>query len=254
MKHSFIFSLIVLFSWVAMATANADNGNDRLIEANTKYTEEDYESAAAIYEEILQGGESAVIYYNLGNTYYKQGRLGPAILNYERALLHDPGNEDIQYNLEMTKNQTIDKFESVDRFFLLEWIDALRSLCNTNGWAYISIICFIITLILTGTYIFARIGWLKKVAFFSGIVLFIVTMVAFNFSGNQREKLIAHDHAIIFSPSVTVKSTPDESGTELFLLHEGTKVKIKRKLGNWIEIQLEDGNVGWISSTEAESI
>ena len=250
MKYSFIFGLMVLFSW----GVKADDGNNRLIEANTKYAEEDYEAATATYEDILQGGESAAIYYNLGNAYYKQGRLGPAILNYERALLRDPGDEDIQYNLEMARNQTIDKFESVGRFFLLEWIDDLRSLGNTNTWAYASIVCFIIALILTGAFIFARIGWLKKAAFYSGIVVFIVTIVAFNFSRSQREKLITHDYAIIFSPSVTVKSTPDESGTELFLLHEGTKVKIKRKLGGWIEIQLEDGNVGWISSTSAESI
>ena len=249
MRKNIIFILFLGFSVAIMA---ADNS--KLTEANTKYTEEDYETAANLYEEILKEGESATIYYNLGNAYYKLGNLGPAILNYERALLRDPNNEDIQYNLEMAKSQTVDKFESIGRFFLLNWIDNLSSLYNTNTWAYISIISFIITLILAGTFVFARVNWMKKTAFFTGIAFLIISIIAFDSSKSQKNKLIMHEYAIIFSPTVTVKGSPDMSGTELFLLHEGTKVKIKRKLSNWIEIQSEDGNVGWVESSVAEAI
>ena len=249
MKKSIIF---ILFSWLTMAVTAADSS--QLTEANAEYAAENYENAANMYEEILKEGESAAIYYNLGNAYYKLGRLGPAILNYERALLRDPGNEDIQYNLEMANFQTIDKFESVGRFLILKWIEGLSSIYSTNLWAYISIITFIITLLLAGIFLFARVTWMKKTAFFTGITIFIMSIVAFNFSGKQKEKLIMQEYAIIFSPTVTVKGSPDTGGTELFLLHEGTKVKVKRRLGNWIEIQSVDGNVGWMESLEAEAI
>ena len=249
MKKNIIF---ILFSWLTVAVMAADNS--KLTEANAEWRAENYGTAANMYEEILKEGESAAIYYNLGNAYYKLGKLGPAILNYERALLRDPDNEDILYNLEMANRQTIDKFEPIGRFFLLKWIDGLSSLYNTNTWAYISIISFIITLVLAGVFIFARVAWMKKTAFFTGIAILLISIIAFNFSGKQKNRLTAHDYAIIFSPTVTVKSSPDASGTELFLLHEGAKVKIKRQLSNWIEIQSVDGNVGWVESSEAETI
>ena len=178
MKKNVIF---ILFSWLTVAVMAAAD-NPKLTEANAQYVAENYVTAANLYEEILQEGESAAIYYNLGNAYYKSGKLGPAILNYERALLRDPGNEDIQYNLEMAKSQTIDKFESIGRFFLLDWIDSLRSLYNTNTWAYISIISFIIALALAGIFVFARVSWMKKTAFFTGIAIFVISIIAFNFS------------------------------------------------------------------------
>ena len=249
MKKSIIF---ILFSWIAVAVMAA--GNPKLIEANAEYVAENYATAASMYEEILKEGESAAIYYNLGNTYYRLGRIAPAILNYERALLRDPGNEDIRYNLEFANYQTIDKFKPVGHFFLLKWIDGLSSLYSTNAWAYISIICFILMLILVGVFVFVRVIWMKKAAFFTGIAIFAISIAALNFSKKQKEKLLLHEYAIIFSPSVTVKGSPDTSGTELFMLHEGTKVKIKRTLGGWIEIQCVDGNVGWVESTAAEAI
>ncbi len=249
MKKGIIFILFSCLTAAAMAA-----GNVKLIEANTEYQKENFETAASLYEEILQTGESATVYYNLGNAYYKLGKLGPAILNYERALLRDPGNEDILFNLEMAYSQTVDKVDPLGRFLLLTWIDNLSSLHSTNTWAYMSIFCFILTLALAGMFVFARVTWIKKTAFFTGIAIFIVCAVTFAFSNNQKNKLIAHDHAIIFAPTVTAKSSPDASGTELFPLHEGTKVKVKRTLGDWIEIQLENGHVGWIQSSTAEKI
>ena len=249
MKKNMLF---ILFSWLTVAAMAVDNS--KLIEANTEFEAGNYTKAASMYEEILKEGESAAIYYNLGNTYYRLGRIAPAILNYERALLRDPGNEDIRYNLEFANYQTIDKFKPVDRFFLLKWIDGLSSLYGTNAWAYISIFCFILMLILVGVFVFVRVTWMKKAAFFTGIAVLLISITAFNFSKSQKEKLLMHEYAIIFSPTVTVKSSPDTSGTELFQLHEGTKVRIKRTLGNWIEIQSVDGNVGWVESSVLEAI
>jgi len=67
--------------------------------------------------------------------------------------------------------------------------------------------------------------------------------------------MLKHENGIIMAPSVTVKSTPNEKGTDLFILHEGRKVMIKdNTMKEWKEIQLEDGNVGWIPSNVIEII
>jgi tetratricopeptide (TPR) repeat protein len=226
----------------------------KLKEANAKYSAEEYNEAILLYESILQTGESASVYYNLGNTYYKSGNLGKAILNYERAYLLKPGDEDIRYNLELARSQTVDQIQPIDRFFLVQWIDGLSNVWNTNSWAYISIISFIATLLLAGIFVFTKTTWLKKIAFFTGIFIFLISIIGFTFSKKQKNVLMSHEYAIILSSTVTVKGSPDDSGTALFVVHEGTKVKMKRSLNQWIEIQLADGNVGWIENSHLENI
>jgi tetratricopeptide (TPR) repeat protein len=249
------YILSILLSWLIPATLLATGQPSKLEEANVKYKAEDYAAAAVLYEEILkEGKESASVYYNLGNAYYKQKELGRAILNYERALLRDPNNEDIKHNLGLAKSQTVDNIKPKEQLFLMKWIDSAGNMQSSNAWARISIISFIIVLSLGGLFVFSRTGWMKKSAFFTAILFLLVCAAAFYFSKRQKEALTTHNYAIIISGTVTVKSSPDESGKELFLLHEGTKVKIKQALTGWDEIQLEDGSVGWVIATDLEKI
>lgn len=231
------------------------NESKRLVEANSKYSAEDYHAADSLYQLVIhEEGVSSAVYYNLGNTKYKLGEIGPAILYYERALLLDPDNEDTKFNLEMAKLKTTDKIEELDNFFVAEWNNSVKESMSSNAWAYSSIVFFLITLIGAGLYFFSRIGWLRKVSFFGGIVSLLFCIICFIYAGSQKKELIAHDTAIIFAPSVTGKGAPDNSGTDLFLLHEGTKVKVKNKLNGWVEIQISDGNTGWIPETALEVI
>ncbi len=229
--------------------------NDLMQEANDLYINGNYTDAAAMYERLLkEKGESALVYYNLGNAYYKANDIAPAILNYERALLLDPGNGDIRFNLEMTKLKTVDKIEPVGDFFFVSWMKSLQNIYSTNEWSVLGIITFLIFIGCLVLFFFSRKIILKKIGFYAGIVCLVLTIVSNIFSYQQKKKLTDRHEAIIFVPTVTLKGSPDKSGTDIVVLHEGTKVSVKSKLGGWNEVLLEDGNTGWIESRMIEII
>ena len=248
------YLLYIILLCTAVFSASADESK-RLVEANGKYAAENYQAADSLYQLVIhEEGVSSAVYYNLGNTKYKLGEIGPAILYYERALQLDPDNEDIIFNLEMARLKTTDKIEVLDNFFVTEWNNTVKESMSSNAWAYMSIAFFLATLIGAALYFFGSIGWLRKVSFFAGIFFILLSVISFVYAASTKKDLIAHDTAIIFAPSVTGKGSPDNSGTDLFLLHEGTKVKVKSKLNGWVEIQISDGNTGWIPETALEVI
>ncbi|TAJ12742.1 tetratricopeptide repeat protein [Marinilabiliaceae bacterium JC017] len=224
--------------------------DQRFSDANELYSSGKYEEAIAAYGQILDTGmESPELYFNLGNSYYKNGQLPQAILNFERAQLLAPHDKDIKYNLELSYSQTTDKIEKVGVFFLARWFQGLRDKGDSDFWSIITLISFFLFLIAAALYLFMNSAALKKTGFFAGVLFISMTVITFSYAQKQKQKLLDRSHAIVFSPSVTVKSSPDNSGTELFILHEGTKVEILSTLGDWKEIQLSDGNVGWLKDT-----
>ncbi len=245
-----LFLLTIPFLFV-----NVWSQNTTIQEANDAYSKNDYKKAMELYQSVLQeNGESANVYYNLGNCYYKINQTAPAILNYERALLLDPGNSDIRFNLEMAYLKTVDKIEPVGDFFLENWSVSIRNLYTTNQWSYISIVCFCLLIGCLVLFFFSRKIILKKAGFYAGIVLLIFTIAGNAFAYKQKAKLENRDTAIVFTPTVTIKSSPSASGNDLFLLHEGTKVDIKSQLSGWYEIETADGHIGWISEKDVQII
>lgn len=229
--------------------------DDRLEQGNQLYTDGQYKEAIELYEGIQQSGlESAALYYNLGNAYYKNGQLPEAILNYERALLLAPQDPDIRYNLELAYSQTADEIEQVGTFFLTKWFQNIRNLNDSDGWALYSIIAFILFLTGLGFYFFGSQVFLKKTGFSFAVIFLLASGVFYSFSSYQKTKLVERNHAIIFTPTVNIKSSPDQSGTDLFVLHQGTKVELLSKLGEWWNIKLQDGSEGWIHESEVEVI
>jgi tetratricopeptide (TPR) repeat protein len=219
--------------------------------AESAYTSEQYGKATELYESVLRSyGESYEIYYNLGNSYYKNGKIAQAILNYERALLIKPGDGDVRVNLEMAKQQTVDKIEPLQEFFLKEWLRSVQNLIGVDSWATLGIVGFVLFICCLILFFFSKWMRLKKTGFYVGILLFVAVIFANIFAHNQRKELLDRRAAIVFAPTVTVKSSPDNSGTDLFLLHEGTKVFIRNSVGDWNEIALEDGHVGWINKKD----
>ena len=239
---------VILFcvSYICVFAQDAD-----IKEAETAYAAEQYDKAIELYESILKSyGDSYELYYNLGNSYYKDGKIAHAILNYERALLIKPGDSDVRFNLELAKQQTVDKIEPIQEFFLIEWFDAVQNLFGVDSWATLGIVCFVLFIGCLVLFFFSKWMRIKKVGFYLGILLFFVVIFANIFAYNQKNELVNRKGAIVFAPTVTVKSSPDNSGTDLFVLHEGTKVLIRSAIGDWIEIMFEDGNVGWINKKD----
>lgn len=225
-------------------------------EADSAYIRNDFAAAVELYESILKNeGESSDIYYNLGNSYYKMNNIAKAVLNYERALLLNPGNGDIRFNLELARSKTVDKVTPPSEMFFVTWTQSLINTMSEKAWARTGIIAFILTILTLSLFIFGKRVVLKKIGFIAAICFFLITVLANVFASEQKAELINHDNAIIMAPSVTVKSTPNQSGTDLFILHEGRKVMIKdNSMKEWKEIKLEDGNVGWVPTSVIEII
>ena len=224
-------------------------------EGDSAYMKKDYASAIQIYEALLNRGEAADIYYNLGNSYYKAGDIAKAILNYERALLLQPGNGDIRANLEIARSKTVDKVEPVPEIFFVSWTKSLINSMSVDSWAVCGVVCFILLIVSLYLFIFSKQIVLKKAGFISGIVFLAVTILANVFANQQKDELTNRNSAIVINPSVTVRSTPSESGTSLFILHEGHKVGVKDgSMKDWKEIRLEDGKVGWVPASAIEII
>ena len=224
-------------------------------EGDSAYAHNDFASAIQIYEHLLQQGEAPEIYYNLGNSYYKTDDIARAILNYERALLLSPGNADIRANLEIARSKTVDKVTPIPEIFFVTWIKSLVNSQSSDAWAKTGIVSFLLFLISLAVFFFTQhIKW-KKVGFGTAVLFLVVTILSNVFASQQKSYLTERDDAIILSPSVTVRSTPSESGTGLFILHEGRKVEIKdNSMREWKEIRLEDGKVGWVPATSIEVI
>ncbi|MBQ8672589.1 MAG: tetratricopeptide repeat protein [Bacteroides sp.] len=274
MKRNILFALILLVGTTAMqaqdsqlpdsvTTVAADDTYTQFTapENYTKqvgdsaYLQNDYALAINIYETLLQQGEAPEVYYNLGNCYYKTDEIAKAILNYERALLLSPNNADFKANLEIARAKTIDKIVSVPEIFFVAWTKGLINCLDTNTWAYLGVVFFIVLLVACALYFLAKQATLKKTGFIIGAIMLLFTILCNIFAAQQKDRLLNRNEAIVMNPSVTVRSTPSESGTSLFILHEGTKVIIKdSSMKEWTEITLEDGKVGWLPATSIEII
>jgi len=224
-------------------------------QADSAYMNNDYVAAIQIYEALLNKGEATELYYNLGNSYYKSGNIAKAILNYERALLLSPGNDDIRANLKIAQGKTVDKVDEVPDIFFVSWIKSLINSTSIGAWAVWGIVFFILFIATLFVYFFSKNATLKKVGFFAGLAMLVCVVCVNIFASYQKSTLENRKTAIIMSPSITVRSTPNENGTSLFVLHEGHKVVIKdNSMNAWKEIQLENGNVGWVMASDIEII
>jgi tetratricopeptide (TPR) repeat protein len=208
-----------------------------------------------IYNSALEMGyESADLYYNVANCHYRKGELAASILNYERALKLDPSHEDAKHNLAFAAAKTVDNINVIGNIFLVNWWNAICNIASADTWAMVSIVLFVITLVALSFYIFSRKIWVRKFGFSVSIIALFFTIISL-FSANTRYNVeTSKSQAIVFAQTVTIKSSPDRSGNDLFILHEGTKVNIKSTLGEWVEISTLDGNSGWMPANSIEVI
>ena len=242
-----IFFALIFVSTASWAQTKA--------EADSAYINKEYTKAIDIYEQLLQQGESGEIYYNLGNAYFKQDKLGRAILNYERALIIQPGNADVSANLDIARAKTVDKINPNPEIFFVAWTRSLINSLSVDTWGACGIGFFICTLAALAIYFFTKgVRW-RKIGFFVALISLIISIVTNLFAFEQKRKIDHRTDAIVLSPSVTVRSTPSDEGTSLFVIHEGRKVSIKDdSMKEWKEITLEDGKVGWIPVSAIEII
>lgn len=227
-----------------------------LSDADSAYIQGDYLKAIDIYESVIENqGVNATLYMNLGNCWLKRDEIAKAILYYERAYLIDPSDPDVRFNLELARTKTVDKVSTVNQLFIVVWFKKLLAVLDVNGWAILTVIMFALTVLLAGILLFSKKTGIRKISFSFSVFFLLLSILSFIFATTQMGNLKNRDTAIIMSPSVTVKSTPTSAGTDLFIIHEGRKVKIlDSSMKEWVEIRLEDGNTGWIPVNAMEII
>ena len=225
-------------------------------DANSAYEQGEWTSALDSYEQIAQQGlESAPLYYNIGNVYYRLNEYGKAVLYYERALKLDPAFEDARFNLEHMNSLLQDKIEVIPEFFLKEWLADLSRTMSSNAWAVVFLCLLGLTLALMLVFrLSPSIVW-RRIGFFAGLVTLILMISALAFSAWQKSDYQSHDEAVVMKTVTSVKSSPSSgSSTDLFILHEGTKVKVLDSEGAWTNVSLSDGRQGWIKTDDIEII
>lgn len=234
---------------------SAQSPEAMLMRGNEFYKAKNYNKAIEIYEGLIeQGFESSVLFYNTGNAYYRTGKLGFAILYYEKALKLSPSDEDIKHNLALANLQTADRIETLPKFFLFQWWEALLGLFSVSGWTYVSYIFYIIVLASVVLYFFVRrTDWQKKsvYAFLVSIVLLFLSISILIVKLNREENV---KHGVIVENIVTAKSSPDNRSNDAFVIHEGLKVKVEDKVDNWLKIRLDDGKIGWLTQNTIKII
>ncbi|MFH1004109.1 MAG: hypothetical protein V1781_01215 [Bacteroidota bacterium] len=231
------------------------NPNTLIDSANKAYSLGNFQKAAEYYENILTHGfESAEIYFNLGNSYFKTDRIGLSILNYERAKKLSPHDDDIQFNLNLANQRTLDKIEFIPKFFFVEWWSKMKSLHSEKTWTLRSIICFILFFFFLTVFIVSKKSINRQFSFCLGLIFLILTFLTLIIAQDRYSKLTNKDTAIILSFSAEIKNAPAESGTKLFILHEGTKVNVLEINNGWIKVGLSQEKVGWVKKISIEYI
>lgn len=254
MKKIFLY-ISLIFCTITVVSAQKKSLDAAVIkQANEMYKQANYSDAAKLYESELKKGVAPQLYYNLGNAYYKTGEIGLSILNYERALRLKPNYKEAEANLKFVQQKVVDNLTTSPGFFVKRWAESIMEWFTSNQWAVISMLTFTLSLGLFLLFAFSKERHIRKLAFYLSFVIFSISITAFVLSGLRKDEMLKHRNAIIMSGAVTAKSSPDKSGTDLFQLHEGTKVKVKSTLSNWAEIVIENGAVGWVEESTIERI
>ena len=254
MVHMRYFLFIILFSFVSSGLM-AEVQQVYMLKANKAYSEGAFTTAAELYQKVIASGyESPELYYNLGNSYFKLNEFASAILWYERAKRIDPGNEDINFNLNVANNKIADKIEPLPELLHKRWYFAMVRLFSVDAWAITGIVLLILALSCGSVYLISRVLLLRKIGFWAGFIILFIALISFLFACSGYTALKSTNEAIVFTPTITVKSSPDEKSTDLFVVHEGTKVRLLDNISGWYEIKIANGSVGWLPISALEKI
>lgn len=248
-----LFSGITLF--ILMGFPGMGNNQHLFDSANKHYSANEFEKAISLYEEILESGlASPEVYFNLGNANYRLNSLSGAILNYERALKLAPGDKDVLFNLKVANAHLKDRIEEIPEVFFIRWFNSLSAVLTSAQWAWLAIAAFILLLTSAGLFVFSKSVSMRKAMFLSAVFSLILTVAFLFLSREQMKVMTDKTSAVIVAPMVVVKSSPDENSADIFILHEGTKVNVREKLGHWLEIRIADGKQGWLPKNALEVI
>ncbi|KAB1156005.1 tetratricopeptide repeat protein [Flavobacterium luteum] len=235
-----ILYLLPLISQIFFAQTSFEKGN-------ALYQKGNYNEAIAAYESVLQSKkQSAELYFNIANCYYKLNKVAPAIYNYEKALVMNPNDTEIQNNLKFAHKLQIDEIKEVPKVGFAKIIRDFTATFHYNTWAWISVSLALLFLLFFIGYYFSQITASKRIFFFGMFVLVFLILISTLSAIFEKSHYENERPAIVFAEVIAVKSEPKLSSSDVFTLHEGTKVYVLETVDDWKKIQLTDGTEGWI--------
>lgn len=240
---------IILLSWTVAAMAQSPR--ELMSQGNVAFQKSDFVTAAKCYSKILEAGyANADLYYNLGNAYYRQDEFGQAILNYERALRLKPNFRDAQENLDLANSKIEDEIKALPELFIVTWARNITTWFSHTGWRIV-ILCLLALLgAAVAIFVLSRDYLWRKGALIGGIAVTGLLLIAIACSIATGVRQNSHNKAIVTSPLVVVKSSPESNSVDKLILHEGTKVDVEETLGDWHKIHIADGNTGWLTDAD----
>lgn len=254
--QNFYMRLLLVVCFLTFAfSVSADEAASLFHQANQLYEVGNYQQAAEAYEKILTMGQANwQVYYNLGNAYYKQRQIAKAILNYERALHFNRDNEDIRFNLDLANLSVADRIPAMPRSLAVVWLDQAIHLFTAEQATTLALIFWALLFAGAIFWLLARResarNWARRLVWSAGAVWLVFALI---FAMLAYERATLHE-AIVLTPRVVVRSSPAGDATEMFILHEGVKVRLQERSGDWRRIRLADGKVGWLEAKTIEEI
>jgi tetratricopeptide (TPR) repeat protein len=250
-KSSFLTGLFLLFGFAIFA----NQAEELFRQGNEAFQKNDFEKAAKLYEQVLDSGyRSLELEYNLGNTFYRLNKPGKAILHYERALVLSPNDADVQHNLEIARQQVKGEIEALPEFFLTHWWRSLRNVAESGVWGVVALLLWWAGLAGLVFWLLGKTRKQKKMGFVAGLICLMVSFLPYSLAMSRVKYEADTNFAILLEPTATLRSAPDESGSDLMQLYEGTKVKLQDQLGGWWQVKLANGEVGWLKNDVLEEI
>ena len=240
---------ILIFLFLFVKIVSAGELENLFQKGNEHYLKGEYQETIRIFQSIVEKGyQGKSLYYNLGNAYFRIGKIGLAILYYEKAKKISPSDEDVNYNLAFANSKIADKIETLPKFFIFDWWENALALFSISGWTYAAYLFYLFILGAVGYYYFA--GSLKgqRIAFYTGIIstFFLVLTIVLLAVNLNRE--LNYKFGIVVDPVVVVKFSPDQNSKDAFIVHEGLKVQAEDNVNAWIKIKLIDGKGGWLKN------
>jgi len=248
-------AIVVLLICYTAVPLFADESEHYFTQGNEFYKQGEFERAIEQYQKVISlGYESGALYFNLGNAYYRTGQIGLARLYYEKAARFLKNDEALRQNLGLVKMRLVDQIDVPPRLFLVEWWHAFLNVFSLSllSWLTAGLLWLFLALLAIRIYLSSR-GRNHRLRGFTAVLLSVLVLFVFILA--HKIYLFESEHyGIILRPTVTVHASPNPSGTEVFVLHEGTKVKVLRRTGDWLEIRLADGKTGWLQKKVMEEI
>ena len=254
LEKSFFFLFLISLVLCSNIAFGSEVG-DLMKAGNDYYQRKQYDKAIDTYQKVMQMGyEGVSLYYNLGDAYYREGKIGYAILFFEKAHRLSPGDNDVNHNLAIANTKTVDKINTMPQFFLFQWWESLLAFFTLTGWTYLAYIFYIFLLVSIGLYFFLKRPRFQRYSFFAGLISLVALVITASLLIIKLNRELNIKSAIIIETSVNVKQAPDPTSSDAFVIHEGLKVREEDHVDNWVKIKLQDGKEGWMPQKDLKTI